>query len=70
MKRFFAKNATGLNADIDRHRSEEARLNTIIADLEDKEDDMSVACKKTFIELRDALRQNKAELVNKLGKIG
>jgi hypothetical protein len=67
MKQFFAKSATGLNADINRHRSEEARLNTIIADLEDKEDDMSVACRKAFIEIRDALRQNKAELVAKIG---
>ena len=68
MKQFFSKSATGINADIDRHRSEEARLNAAIADLEGKEDEMSVACRKAFIEIRDVIRKNKAELVSKIGK--
>lgn len=37
MKNYFYKKASGLNADIERHRHEEERLKQIIADLEAKE---------------------------------
>jgi len=69
MKQYFANNTTGLNADINRHRSEEARLTNIIDDLKDKEDEMSIACRKAYIEILGVLQKNKAELVSKIGKI-
>ena len=68
MRKYFAKNASGLKSDILRHRAEEDNLNAFFSDLEGKEDDMSVACKSMFIENRSALRQSKAELVSKIGK--
>lgn len=36
--KYFYKDATGLNSDIERHRKEEQRLEKLIKTLEDSED--------------------------------
>lgn len=73
-KNYFRNKASGLNADIQRHREEEQRLIEIILDLESKEPtEMDKAHIITYrirtyrISLL-ALQQSKAELLTKLGR--
>lgn len=66
-KYFFGK-TNGLNADIDRHRSEEKKLQDKIAGLEGKTDDFSKSSLKTHRGLLATLQQSKADTVSKIGK--
>ena len=65
---YFYKESTGLNADIKRHRDEEARLIAIIAKLEDENNENNLAFIKTYRNSLLALQQSKAELLTKLGR--
>lgn len=65
---WFWQDAKGLKADVERHRAKEAELDAKIAELEDKEDPMSVACLRTYRRFRAQLLQSKAEVVTKIGK--
>ena len=66
--KWFWKDAKGLKADVERHRAKEAELDARIAELEGKDDPMSVAALRTYRRFRAQLLQSKAEVVSKIGK--
>ena len=66
--KFFWTQAKGLKADVERHRAKEAELDAKIAELEGKDDPMSVAALRVYRRFRAQLLQSKAEIVNKIGK--
>lgn len=66
--KFFWSEAKGLKADVDRHRAKEAELDARIAELEAKDDPMSIAALRTYRRIRAQLLQSKAELATKIGK--
>jgi hypothetical protein len=66
--KFFWDKAKGLNADVERHRAKEAELDARIAELEAKDDPMSIASLRVYRRFRAQLLQSKAEVVNKIGK--
>lgn len=66
--KWFWKDAKGVKADVERHRAKEAELDARIAELEGKDDPMSVAALRTYRRFRSQLLQSKAEVVEKIGK--
>lgn len=66
--KFFWDKAKGLKADVERHRAHEAKLDARIAELEAKDDPMSVAALRVYRRFRAQLLQSKAEVVTKIGK--
>jgi phytoene/squalene synthetase len=66
--KFFWGDAKGLKADVERHRAHEAKLDARIAELEGKDDPMSIAALRVYRRFRAQLLQSKAEVVNKIGK--
>jgi len=67
MKYFWDK-TNGLNADIERHRAKEKELEAKIAELEGKEDPMSIAALRTYRRFLYQLHLSKANVVSKIGK--
>ena len=67
MKYFWDK-AKGLNADIERHRAKEKELESKIAELEGKEDPMSIAALRVYRRFLYQLQLSKVEVVSKIGK--
>jgi hypothetical protein len=67
MKYFWDK-AKGLNADIERHRAKEKELESKIAELEGKEDSMSIAALRVYRRFLYQLQVSKVEVVSKIGK--
>ena len=67
MKYFWDK-TNGLNADIERHRVKEKELKARIAELEGKEDPMSIAALRTYRRFLNQLQVSKASVVSKIGK--
>ena len=67
MKYFWDK-AKGLNADIERHRAKEKELESKIAELEGKEDPMSIAAMRVYRRFLYQLQLSKVEVVSKIGK--
>lgn len=68
MSKYFWEEASGLKADVERHRAKELELDAKIAALEGKDDPMSIACLQTYRDLRAKLLQSKADIVNKIGR--
>ena len=68
MIKFFWSDAKGVKADVERHRAKEAELDARIAELEGKDDPMSIAALRTYRRFRAQLLQSKAEVVEKIGK--
>lgn len=66
--RFFWSDAKGVKADVERHRAKEAELDAKIAELEGKDDPMSIAALRVYRRFRAQLLQSKAEVVTKIGK--
>ena len=66
--KWFWQDAKGLKADVERHRVKEAELDARIAELEGKDDPMSIAALRTYRRFRAQLLQSKAEVVDKIGK--
>ena len=66
--KWFWHDAKGLKADVNRHRAKEAELDARIAELEGKDDPMSIAALRTYRRFRAQLLQSKAEVVSKIGK--
>jgi hypothetical protein len=66
--KFFWGDAKGLKADVERHRAKEAELDARIAELEGKDDPMSIAALRVYRRFRAQLLQSKAEIVDKIGK--
>ena len=67
MKYFWDK-TKGLNADIERHRAKEKELESKIAELEGKTDDMSIVAMRVYRNFLYQLQVSKAEVVSKIGK--
>jgi hypothetical protein len=61
-RKWFCKDATGVNQDIKRHRQTEIEL---MKELENAEDEIT---KKSLINLLNMLRDSKADVVNKMGR--
>jgi len=66
--KFFWKDAKGVKADVERHRVEEASLDAKIAELEGKDDPMSIRALQAYRNFRAQLLQSKAEVVSKIGR--
>jgi hypothetical protein len=66
--KFFWQDTKGVKADVERHRAKEAELDAKIAELEGKDDPMSVAALRVYRRFRAQLLQSKAEVVDKIGK--
>ncbi len=66
--KWFWTDAKGVKADVERHRAKEAELDARIAELESKDDPMSVAALRVYRRFRAQLLQSKAEVVDKIGK--
>jgi hypothetical protein len=66
--KFFWDKANGLKADVERHRAKEAEFDARIAELETKDDPMSIAALRVYRRFRAQLQQSKAEIVSKIGK--
>lgn len=66
--KFFYKATTGLNADIERHREKELELMQKIAELELKDDPMSVRSLAAYRKFLHQLQTSKADVVSKIGK--
>ena len=67
MKYFWDK-TKGLKADVERHRAKELELDAKIAELEGKDDPMSIASLRVYRRFRAQLLQSKANVVTKIGK--
>lgn len=65
---YFWEKASGLKADIERHRMKEAELIEKINELEGKDDPMSLAIIRTYRHLLCQLQASKVDVVNKIGK--
>lgn len=65
---YFWKKTNGLNADIERHRAHEQELKAKIAELEGKEDPMSIASLRAYRRFLIQLQVSKTQVVNKIGK--
>ena len=66
--KWFWQDAKGLKDDVNRHRAKEAELDAKIAELEGKDDPMSIAALRVYRRFRAQLLQSKAEVVSKIGK--
>jgi hypothetical protein len=66
--KFFWQDTKGVKADVERHRAKEAELDAKIAELEGKDDPMSIAALRVYRRFRAQLLQSKAEVVDKIGK--
>lgn len=61
-RKWFAKESTGVNADIERHRKKEAELRELI----DNSDNIQI--KKRYQELLNSLLDSKAHVTSNIGK--
>jgi hypothetical protein len=66
--KFFWSDTKGLKADVERHRAKEAELDDRIAELETKDDPMSIIALRVYRRFRAQLLQSKADVVTKIGK--
>jgi len=64
---YFFKPASGLNADIERHRQKEQELLYKIKSI-DTSDAMGMACYRAYNQMLSHLEESKARLVSKLGR--
>lgn len=66
--KYFWNKASGLNADVERHRSKEKELMDRIAELEGKQDPMSIASLRVYRRFLNQLQTSKADVVSKIGR--
>lgn len=66
--KFFWKNTKGLNADVERHRAKEAEIGARIAELEGKDDPISLAALRVYRRHLNLLQTSKADVANKIIK--
>jgi BMFP domain-containing protein YqiC len=66
--KFFWNKAKGLNADVERQRAKKQELEAKIAELEGKQDPMSIAALRTYRRFLYQLQSSKADVVSKIGK--
>jgi hypothetical protein len=68
MLKYFWQDAKGLKADVERHRAKEKELEARIAELEAKDDPMSIAALRVYRRFLNQLQTSKADVVSKIGK--
>ena len=66
--KFFYKNATGLNSNINRHYKKERELLEKIVELQNKTDEFSIIALQSYRNLLNQLRDSKSVVVSKIGK--
>jgi hypothetical protein len=66
--KYFWNKASGLNADVERHRAKEQELMNRIAELEGKQDPMSIASLRVYRRFLNQLQTSKSDVVSKIGK--
>lgn len=68
--KYFYRAASGLKADVNRHREKEIELDSKISELEaiKEPSEFEVAALNTYRHIRSQLLQSKAEVVSKIGK--
>lgn len=66
--KWFCKDATGLKADIERHREEERKIKSRIEELEGKDDEMSKRSLVVYQKMLLKLQAAKEELTQLIGK--
>ena len=68
--KWFWKDASGLNADIERHMKEEKKLMDKIAELEaiEQPSEMDIRSLRVYRNFLYRLQDSKAEVVSKIGK--
>jgi len=66
--KFFWNKAKGLNADVERQRAKKQELEAKIAELEGKQDPMSIAALRTYRRFLYQLQSSKADVVSKIGR--
>jgi hypothetical protein len=69
MQKYFWKPATGLKADVERHRREEARLVALVEGLEAEPEltEFQDRYLKTLCSILCHMQQSKADVVSKIG---
>jgi hypothetical protein len=65
---YFWKKTKGVNADIERHQAKEKQYLERIAELEGREDPVSIAARRVYRRHLNQLRDNMARTVNQLGR--
>ena len=66
--KWFWKEATGLKADIERHREEERKIQSKIDELEGKDDDLSKRSLMAYRRFLVQIQTAKDEVTQKIGK--
>ena len=68
--KYFWNKATGINADIERHREKRKDFIKQIEEIENKEikSEMDLACLRVYQDFRCSVEQSLAEVLNKLGR--
>ena len=66
--KWFCKDATGLKADIERHREEERKIKSRIEELEGKDDEMSKRYLVVYQKMLLHIQTAKDELTQLIGK--
>ena len=66
--KWFCKDATGLKADIERHREEERMIKSRIEELEGKDDEMSKQYLVVYQKMLLHIQTAKEELTQLIGK--
>ena len=65
---YFWKKTKGVNADIERHQAKEKQYLERIAELEGREDPVSIAARRVYRRHLTQLRDSMARTVNQLGR--
>jgi hypothetical protein len=65
---YFWKKTKGVTADIERHQAKEKQYLERIAELEGREDPMSIAARRVYCRHLNMLRDSMARTVNQLGR--
>jgi hypothetical protein len=65
---YFWKKTKGVTADIERHRAKEKQYLERIAELEGREDPVSIAARRVYRRHLNQLRDSMARTVNQLGR--
>ena len=65
---YFWKKTKGVTADTERHQAKEKQYLERIAELEGREDPVSIAARRVYVRHLNQLRDSMARTVNQLGR--
>lgn len=66
--KYFWKDASGVNADIERHQQKEKELREKIAVLEEQGDEISIRALDSYRYFLNQLLESKAQVTSQIGK--